>query len=367
MEPNPSIVRTLIPMNLLNTSHLTALLRHCQVDVLCRGRELFSQGDYDHQHLYLLSGTLNLTSNDKNGQSTAWQLSADSLEALNPIANQTPRHCRAVAISDCEILKIDSDVLDKIICWDQVASYLSLDFSYDRYLDEDTEWIQNVFNSNLFYKIPAVNISAIFNQLEARVVTNGEVILRQGELGNGCFFIKEGVAVVEAYDETTGSSRQLAELHSGECFGEDALLNDTVRNATVTMKSHGVLMFLGKNDFFELLREEPVGLVDAAELSRALSQGGKLLDIRSQAEYEQNGMRRAINMPLHLLRLKTRMLSSDTDYIVYCDTQRRSSAACQFLHKLGFQVRVLKGGIAAFTPQESDYWLTLPEPHSKSA
>jgi CRP-like cAMP-binding protein len=50
-----------------------------------------------------------------------------------------------------------------------------------------------------------------------------------------------------------GSSVQLAELKEGDAFGEEALVADTVRNATVVMKTDGMLLRLSKQDFNELL------------------------------------------------------------------------------------------------------------------
>ena len=52
-----------------------------------------------------------------------------------------------------------------------------------------------------------------------------------------------------------GVEMPLAELKAGDAFGEEALIVEGVRNATVTMKSDGVLLRLNKEDFIELLRE----------------------------------------------------------------------------------------------------------------
>ena len=48
---------------------------------------------------------------------------------------------------------------------------------------------------------------------------------------------------------------KLAELGVGDTFGEEALISEAKRNATVTMLTEGVLMRLNKQDFRELMNE----------------------------------------------------------------------------------------------------------------
>ena len=107
--------------------------------------------------------------------------------------------------------------------------------------------------SSLFHKIPPYNVCQIFDQFESRVVAAGETIIRQGEEGDTSFIMKEGVAAVTVADTDDASSgntpRIIAELQVGQCFGEDALLNKTRRNATVVMETNGVLMCLRKQNF----------------------------------------------------------------------------------------------------------------------
>ena len=68
------------------------------------------------------------------------------------------------------------------------------------------------------------------------------------------------------------------------------------------------------------------------------------LDVRLEEEYEQ-GHLPGPNMPLNLLRLKSRLLPRNAIYIVYCDTGRRSSAAAYLLSDAGFNVYVLNQGL----------------------
>ncbi len=172
----------------------------------------------------------------------------------------------------------------------------------------------------------------------------GEVVIRQGEIGDCCYFIKEGsVAVLRAGHER-GRSEVIAELGIGRCFGEDALVNEAPRNASVVMRNNGVLMRLEKQDFFLLLKSPIVKTLGLGEIDRELVGGAVLLDVRSQEEFERVHAEGALNMPLNILKLKSRLLDPQTRYIAYCNSGRRSSAAAYLLGEEGFEVTVLRGG-----------------------
>ena len=50
-------------------------------------------------------------------------------------------------------------------------------------------------------------------------------------------------------------------------------------------------------------------------------------------------------MPLILLRMKINELDQMKNYILYCDTERRSSSASYILSEKGFKTSVLTNGI----------------------
>src|SRR5262249_28909004 len=59
----------------------------------------------------------------------------------------------------------------------------------------------------------------------------GDIIFRQGDLGDSVYVIKEGEC--EVFREQKGEQQLLATLGPGEYFGEMALLSDRSRNATI--------------------------------------------------------------------------------------------------------------------------------------
>src|SRR5690606_10648384 len=110
----------------------------------------------------------------------------------------------------------------------------------------------------------------------------------------------------------------VAMLDAGEWFGEDALLSGKPRNATITMATDGVLMRLDRVDFDELLREPIVQLINADKARELLGEGARWLDVRTADEFEARHLDAAVNMPLNVLRLKSRLLQNSKRYIACC-------------------------------------------------
>ena len=344
----PRLLQTLVPVNALTADHLNTLLRDQFVEVVCLGQSLFSAGEYDNHHVYLLSGEVTLC--DQQGVNT--RVNANDPLCRFPLAHYQPRRCIAVAETDCSVIRFNSDSLDAMLAWEQASNYIMLDIAAQRDLDEDADWILTLLKSNLFYKVPPMNIRQILNKFQPHCVSAGETILRQGELGDCCYFIKEGVAgVYQAANDNT-SSELVAELGVGRCFGEDALVNEAARNATIEMHSNGVLMKLDKQDFFLLLKQPPIDSLNLVQATQRVSAGSVWIDVRTQDEYEQGHCEGAMNMSLDLLKLKSRMLDPQQHYIVYCNSARRSEAAVFLLGEDGFNVSVLLGGISNYSSSD---------------
>ena len=107
-----------------------------------------------------------------------------------------PRQHSARAVTDCSVIRFDSAKIDGMIAWDQTANYIMLAIAAQRDLDEDAEWMATLLRSNLFYKVPPINIEQILHRFEPLAVAADDFILRQGEIGDCCYVIKEGEAEV---------------------------------------------------------------------------------------------------------------------------------------------------------------------------
>ena len=173
------------------------------------------------------------------------------------------------------------------------------------------------------------------------------MILKQGAEGDYFYVLIRGSAVVTRETPLSKEGIKLAELNIGDTFGEEALISEAKRNATVTMQCDGAVMRLGKEDFKKLLNEPMLDWVTLAQAEDIIRTGGQWLDVRLPSEFENQHLDGAINIPLYFIRLKISTLDKSKKYVVCCDTGRRSSAGAYILSERGYNAYVLQGGINA--------------------
>jgi rhodanese-related sulfurtransferase len=174
----------------------------------------------------------------------------------------------------------------------------------------------------------------------------GETVIKQGAEGDYFYVITKGTAVVTRETPMNRDGLKLAELGVGESFGEEALISDGKRNATITMLTDGALVRLGKDDFKELLNEPLLHWVDLEHARELITRGARWLDVRLPSEFEAFHLDGAISVPLYFIRLKVKTLDPKVPYVVVCDTGRRSSAAAFLLSERGFDAYCLQGGLS---------------------
>jgi len=333
-------LETLSPLNALKRNNLRAL--HKKIDLLQakRGQTLFEKGDTEKRAFYVLSGTIEL----KEGNEVVQTIVAGTDEATNAIAPVLPRHHTAVAADDVKYISIDSELLDVTLTWDQTGVYEVSDFRTDQ--DKvNGDWMTALLQIKAFQKIPPANIQTIFMHLQQVNYKAGDIVIKQGQEGDYFYVISQGCCMVTRETPSDKKDIDLAELRVGDTFGEEALLSETKRNATITMKTDGVLRRLGKKDFQALLIEPMLEWFDHDEADKIVADGGQWLDVRLPSEFKAFHKDGAVNVPLYLLRHKLNVLDPGTKYVVCCDTGRRSSAAAFILNQKDYQTVVLKGGL----------------------
>jgi rhodanese-related sulfurtransferase len=230
-----------------------------------------------------------------------------------------------------------------MLTWDQTGQYEVSELQNQTNSADD--WMTTLLQTKAFHKIPPANIQAIFMRLQKVNYKAGDVVIKQGDEGDFFYVITRGRCIVTRETPLNKEGIRLAELGVGDTFGEEALISQAKRNATVFMETEGTLMRLGKQDFQTLLNEPMLEWVDKKRAEQIVAGGGQWLDVRLPSEFEAYHNEGAINVPLYFIRLKLKTLNPDVPYVVCCDTGRRSSAGAFILNERGFHTFVLKGGL----------------------
>jgi CRP-like cAMP-binding protein len=337
-----SILTAFSPLDGLKAENLHALARKTQIRELDAGRALFKEGDTDKRTFYLVSGIVEL----RNDERVMASIRAGSPEARPPLAPGLPRKFTARALTDVSYIMIDSDLLDVLITWDQTGQYEVAELNGDK-AAMTGDWMTALLQTKAFHRIPPANIQAIFMRMQRINYRARDVVIKQGTEGDYFYVVVSGKCVVTRETPLNKEGIKLAELGTGDSFGEEALIAEAKRNATVTMLTDGTLMRLGKQDFQTLLNEPLLQWVSYDQAKQVVAGGGKWLDVRLPSEFQNLRIDDALNIPLYFIRLKLNALAKDIPYVVCCDTGRRSSAAAYILSERGFEAYVLKGGLSA--------------------
>lgn len=336
------ILKSFVPPGALNAENFQELAGKSTVEIVTTGKVIFNVGDVDRRTIYLLEGEIELTTQE--GKKSTIKSGTEA--ARHALANFQPRKHTAIAKSACKITRIDTDLLDILLTWDQMSG-IEVDEITEEIKDSEEgsdDWMTRILQSKAFLQVPPANIQAMFMRMQEFPVKAGETVIRQGEEGDYYYIIKTGKCKVTR-SAKKGTELTLATLGEGDAFGEEALVSESKRNANVIMTTNGVLMRLSKNDFNELLKEPMLNWVNREQAKQMTKEGAIWIDVRLESEHKNTGIKGSMNIPLFLLRLKADSLDPKKQYILYCDSGRRSSAAAFLLSKKGLDAYCLKGGL----------------------
>ena len=335
-----ALLKQFSPLDGFKAENLHALAKKTSIRDLPAGRVLFKEGDTDKRTYFLVAGSIEIY--DQDGVLAT--VRGGTPQARNPIAPTLPRRFGARAIDDVRFIAIDSDLLDVMLTWDQTGSYEVSELNGSGAGSDD--WMTTLLQTKAFHRVPPANIQAIFMRMQRINYRSGDVVIKQGDEGDYFYVIVTGRCAVTRETPLNKEGIKLAELGMGDTFGEEALISEAKRNATVTMLTDGTLMRLGKHDFTTLLNEPMLQWVDYEQAKQVVAKGGKWLDVRLPSEFQNMHVDDAINIPLYFIRLKLNALDKAVSYVVCCDTGRRSSAGAYILSERGFDAYVLKGGLS---------------------
>ena len=288
------------------------------------------------QLYFLLSGTLVLD----HPHDSPEQIKAGSLRANRAICNQKSSSCRVLAKTAVSILTVDAELLELLLNWGGSQN----NYHVDEFIGNGGEdWMSGLLQNKAFLNLSPTQLQSLMNTIEPIEFLAGDTIIKQGELDDYYYIISTGQCAVTLKEESGHKTRQLAELGPGDAFGEEALITQTARSATVTMTTDGLLLRLKQQDFSDLLQESLIKIIDYSQAAQLKQDGAETIDVRPSDEFVQDGL--GINMPLATLRLKLTNLDKTKPYITCCSDGRQSAVAAFLLNQHGLDAYVLKGGL----------------------
>ncbi len=331
------ILKALIPFNQLPEDQQNTLEEKGQFMRLSENSMLFKRNTREEFCYWVVSGSVELVAEDHSIST----VEAGSLEAKSALDNVVPHNRTAVATSDAVVFKMSRPVVELMIALVKSDHYVVSDV--EDTLEAESDWMSGLLSSPVFQFVPPANIAKLFATFEEISMTAGEAVITQGETGKFFYVIQSGTAKVE--QEIGGINRVLANFGIGASFGEDALISDVPRNATVTMTSPGTLMRLSKENFDHLLQAPVMSQLETADADSMINNGEvqtQFLDVRNSEEYQGTAIPNCLNIPLLQLRDRVNELDPNTTYITRCDGGKRSQLAAFILNSKGIGAYVLR-------------------------
>ncbi len=327
------VLASFAPFNTLSHEYLTQVAEKANLREVAKGTIIFKRGRPFPEKVYLVGGTVDLI--DSSFQVSTINPASESRRS--PLNITQPTQVSAVAKSDVTLLSVDSDFVDLVLAWSESGGE-DADTSGVS-LHDDNDWMSSLLQSPLFSRLPPANIRQLFIRFSAQKVQADEVVIRQGERGDYFYVLESGSAMV-----MDPAGKILAALRPGNYFGEEALVGDTTRNATVKMITPGKVMRLQKEDFRELLQEPILKFVTGEELKNRSAElpAYQILDVRLPLERRMQYVPESRNIPLNQLRNQLKNLDDTVTYVVTDDSGRRSDVAVHLLTQAGFDSCILR-------------------------
>ncbi len=316
---NEEVLRQFLPFNALDGQFLSQAAERLEIKTAKKGTLIFKRGKILTESFFLLEGQVDLINNEFGAE----KVLGGSERARSALNQESPSTVSAIAKSPVTYFTLETESLDKLLADMQSAQVGKVD------------WMSCMLQSPLFFRIPLSQLQELFKKFESVPVKKDERVIREGAKGDYFYVLAAGSAVIS---DRSGSVN--LPLKPGQYFGEEALISDSPRNASVTMTTPGLLKRLSAEDFSVLLKQPVLQYTDMAGLMKS-RKSVKILDVRLPLEYRACHIPGSINIPLSRLRRAVPELSVNMIYAVWGEAGTRADTAAYLLCQAGFDAVVL--------------------------
>jgi signal transduction histidine kinase len=127
-------------------------------------------------------------------------------------------------------------------------------------------------SNKLFCELEPADLERLRGVTRELTFAANQVIFKEGDAGNGVFFVKEGLVQIQAV-VGHGELKALSRIPPGELFGEMAVLDNQPRSASAMAEEPTTVYFISRTELDELLDRTPrLAAVLVREVSRRLRQ-----------------------------------------------------------------------------------------------
>jgi CRP-like cAMP-binding protein len=235
----------------LNEQELQLLLGHVQAKTFQKDSLICREGEAGESLMVLSRGEVAIIKQMPRGKEV-WIRNLREGDFFGEFGFFTDqkRHTNVKALTECEILEISRNELDKILKVHPRVKEVLQDFFKQRVLD------LFLALSPLFSSLTSMEREDVFKRFRLLKIPEETLLFKEGAPSNSLYMIKSGE--VEIFTLTRQGKRiQLATLKSGNFFGEISLLFNKPRMASAKTIRPSELLELTKEDLDACLLQFP--------------------------------------------------------------------------------------------------------------
>jgi CRP-like cAMP-binding protein/rhodanese-related sulfurtransferase len=322
---------------------LEALSDAVQKVELPAGTEIIKEGTHGDAFYLLCKGEVEVTKQTGHGQTAKVSVvgAGEGFGEMSLLTN-LPRSCTVTAKTDVTLGKISREDFEQII---------SLDTAFSNILDRKARGYAEFNMIKTLQPLALVEpekMLALISGMEEKTFAPGDIIINQGDKGDAYYIVKSGRVVVIKRPKGGGEAEQVAELKSGSGFGEEALIRDEPRNATVRAVEETTVLSLDKNTFMGILHKTFIENAFPEDVIDELDENTIIIDARIPPEYREEHIKGAVNIPIEILRDQFSQLDKSKKYYTYCTNDSRGMTAAFLMKSMGFKADALRGGLSGW-------------------
>jgi rhodanese-related sulfurtransferase len=351
---NDNALKAHHPFDELNDKYRKQVIFASQIVEFAKGDKVFSDKIDRSRYYFLLKGKFSF----KTGLLSKKTLASTDEAAQFDMGTLLPDGVDIIAAEAGHLLSVEADLLNTALVWMQAAlleseqpmqapaavSVVPMGGSEEEeeYEEDESDWMSSLLESPLFFNLPPANISKVFALFERVDVQKGESLIKQGDDGFYFYVLIHGKAHIVFDDQP---ERAPVAIHSGEYFGEDALVSGAPRSASVVMLTDGVVGRLDRDNFQTLLQEPVIKYIADEDVGKNLMKRGTtcvLVDVRSKEEFDHAPSPNSRNIPCRELRAVIPTLDKTSLYFISQEGGKRSELAAHLLSQANLQAFVIR-------------------------
>lgn len=321
----------------LSDSFLAEIQQRLETVIVPAGAEIIKQNTPAKDIYFIKEGEVEITKRTRHGQEAKiTTLKAGSSFGEMALLTCSPRNNTVKSLSEVQLLCLSRKDFEEIIMLDSSLKSL-IENNICAYKDYN-----QIKTFQPLALLAPEKTPALMERFTEKKFRQGEKIIAEGEPGDHYYIIKEGRASVISKGE------EIARIKVGDGFGEEAIMRDKSRNATITALTDMTVFSLDKADFNTLLEASFLEFSFSDEIPEEDMARYIFIDARIPPEYEEEHIAGAINIPLEELRSKFCEMDKNQEYLTYCTFDSRGKAAAFLMSTMGFRARHLRGGISGW-------------------